>query len=120
MSVNRRQFLFKSSAMLAAGSVLSGLGFPRSAFADETRTLVSPLPARTPILVVIELNGANDILNTHIPYAVPGASSYYYSARPNLAVKRVTCERPYNSPPPGDYLPPALDLDGQYGLHGTL
>ncbi len=120
MSINRRQFLFKSSAMLAAGSVLSGLGSPREAFAYVPQTLEAPLPARVPILVVVELHGANDILNTHIPYAVPGVSSHYYAARPNLAVKSVTCQRPYSPPPPGNYLPPALDLDGQYGLHGNL
>ncbi|MDE1171667.1 MAG: DUF1501 domain-containing protein [Verrucomicrobium sp.] len=53
-----------------------------------------------PILVLLQLAGGNDGLNTLIPYA----NDFYYQARPTLAVK------------PGD----VLKLDGQVGLHPSL
>ena len=48
------------------------------------------LPTGTPVVVVIELAGANDILNTHIPFGVPSTTGYYRSARPGIAITRLT------------------------------
>lgn len=120
MSIDRRQFILKTGASLAVGSVMQDLAFTRSALAYPASTLPSPLPSATPILVTIQLDGGNDALNTHIPIAVPGVTSQYRAGRPALAVTSMTSSRPYSKPPAGVYLPPALDLDGRYGLHGNL
>lgn len=121
--MDRRRFLQSSGLMVAlgaAGNLVFDLLAPRRAHAFSPASLQAPLPAATPILVVIELAGGNDMLNTHIPYAVPGVTGDYLKDRPNLAIKTVSTARPYLAPAPGDYRPPALDLDGQYGLHGNL
>lgn len=122
MSLNRRQFIKYASGSLALGAMGTAgcdVLVPQGARLQAS-TLSTPLPLRTPILVMIELNGGNDILNTHVPYAVPGVTGAYLSARPSLAMRTVTTVRPYAAPPSGNYLPPVLDLDGRYGFHGNL
>jgi len=86
--MNRRDFL---SAMGAA-SVSSFV--PRSAFAQRAGASYDRL------LVLVELKGGNDGLNTVVPYADAG----YYALRPRLAIARDQ----------------VLQLDQRAGLHPAL
>lgn len=80
--MRRREFLAASvSAMLA----------PRLAFADD---------AYRRLLILVELKGGNDGLNTVVPYA----DARYYEARPRIALKRDE----------------VLQLDERTGLHPAL
>ncbi len=124
MSINRREFLQHTGVTVALSAVGVTIGcdalIPLSARLTDINSYVGPLPAGVPILVMIELGGGNDILNTHIPYAVSGVTGLYLHDRPNLAIKTVTSTFPYTAPPAGNYQPPGLDLDGHYALHGNL
>lgn len=77
--LTRRGFITKGMAVVGIGSALPA-AFIRSAFAEG-------VPAGTTtkrrVLVVLQLGGANDGLNTVVPYT-EGA---YYDARPRLALK---------------------------------
>jgi len=85
MNVNRRDILSFSAAL--------------SAFSLSPRCL---LAARNgpKVLILIELQGANDGLNTVVPYA----SKRYYNLRPQIAVPRKT----------------VITLDNMTGLHPSL
>jgi uncharacterized protein (DUF1501 family) len=56
-----------------------------------------------PVVVVVQMGGGNDVLNTVVPYDTPD-SAVYYAERPNLAI------------PPEVVLP----LGGGLGLHPAL
>jgi uncharacterized protein (DUF1501 family) len=98
---------------LAGATGLTGASWAAEAFGPS-------LPVGTPIVVLVELAGGNDILNTVVPFAVPTTTGHYRTARPGIGITRLVTARPYGPPPSGDYLPPALDLDGQWALHGAL
>lgn len=117
--LSRRTFLQGVGAVLAAGAATRWLD-PLAPGAAAQEAFGATLPLGTPILVLVELPGGNDILNTIVPMAVPGSTGHYRDARPTIAITRVTTSRPYASPTLGDLLPPALDLDGQWALHGAL
>ncbi|MEP7312729.1 MAG: DUF1501 domain-containing protein [Pseudomonadota bacterium] len=87
--MHRRQLL-KAAALASLGVAISGPGL---AFAAEPR-----VPLRR--LLLIEMNGGNDALNTVIPYADP----LYRQLRPQLGVER---DR-------------VLRLTEQLGLHPAL
>ncbi|TVY01089.1 DUF1501 domain-containing protein [Paenibacillus cremeus] len=81
MKLTRRDFLIKGTALLAT----LGLGGPMI-FA-ENGSLLSTQPANaadpdSPVLVVIQLSGGNDGINTIIPYGMGG----YFDARPTLKI----------------------------------
>jgi uncharacterized protein (DUF1501 family) len=92
----RRNFLMKSVG-LGTGGLSLGIPLPglwrRAAMAADPR-------ADLPILVVVELTGGNDGLNTVIPYA----DDAYHKSRPTLRIE------------PGK----VLKLDGRVGLHPTM
>src|SRR5690348_835590 len=91
---SRRQFLthtLKGSSLVALGSVVPQF---------VARTAQAAAPGKDTILVVVELSGGNDGLNTVIPYA----DDLYHKARPTL---RQTAEK-------------VIRLDDHVGLHPGL
>jgi uncharacterized protein (DUF1501 family) len=91
MLITRRNFL-KGAAIVAAST----------SFAPSflTRTAYTALAAGNNQLVVVQLSGGNDGINTVIPYGTP----QYAQSRPTLAV-------------PSDQI---LAVDGNIGLHPNL
>ncbi|HET7033787.1 MAG TPA: DUF1501 domain-containing protein [Casimicrobiaceae bacterium] len=75
--MNRRRFLQTSLASAALG--LAGVGAPSGAQCATA----SQTPYRN-LLVLIELKGGNDGLNTLVPFEDPA----YYALRPKLAISR--------------------------------
>src|SRR5277367_7080686 len=64
------------------GSVILGAtGLGRSPFFSQAAAAPAPKPGR--ILVVVELSGGNDGLNTVVPYG----DDAYYRARPTIGIK---------------------------------
>ncbi|HVB47411.1 MAG TPA: DUF1501 domain-containing protein [Burkholderiales bacterium] len=88
--MQRRQFLFGGAAAVAA------LWLPEAALAQVARDA----RGYRRLLVLVELKGGNDGLNTVVPYADPA----YYALRPRIAVKRDE----------------VLQLDARTGLHPAL
>lgn len=86
--MNRRDFLG------TMGTATVALVAPASAFAQRSAERYANL------LVLVELKGGNDGLNTVVPYADSG----YYALRPRLAIPRDQ----------------VLQLDGAAGLHPSL
>src|SRR5215212_4359149 len=90
---------------LRRGLMLVSVGCAAPAFLAKTG-LATPLPAAAStrasrgILVVVQLSGGNDGLNTVVPYADP----LYRQLRPQLGV------------PDGEILP----LNGEIGFHPAL
>jgi uncharacterized protein (DUF1501 family) len=93
MANSRRDFLKKSIGLVSLSTVAPHL-WVRSASANARRTAID----RT--LVVLQLDGGNDGLNTIVPYA-QGA---YYDARPTLGVAASD----------------VIHLDSAVGLHPSL
>lgn len=77
--LSRRGFVSKGIAVVGLGSVLPA-AFVRAVFAEGTPPGVA---SKRRALVVVQLGGGNDGLNTLIPYT-EGA---YYDARPRIGVK---------------------------------
>lgn len=99
MTATRRQFL--QDSVLSGLALMGGAGAVPSLFARAC--LLGPGGGKNSeprILVLVELTGGNDGLNTVIPFG----DDAYYEARPTLAVKK----------------PAVLSLDDHTGLHPTL
>lgn len=96
---NRRDFLARLGLMAAGGSLMLG-GAPVQALQSNSlfRKLANLETDR--ILVLIQLSGGNDGLNTVVPYR----NDDYYNARPTIAIQ------------PND----VVDLNGDLGLHPSL
>ncbi|NEW07165.1 DUF1501 domain-containing protein [Paenibacillus sp. SYP-B3998] len=100
MKLTRRDFLKHSAKLIASlsfGSTILGSETGRAMLAGEDEF---KLAAKSPILVVIQLSGGNDGLNTVIPYG----HGEYYDARPTLRYKE------------NEVIP----LNNQLGLHPSL
>ncbi|MGN7719209.1 DUF1501 domain-containing protein [Chitinophaga sp. 22620] len=91
MHINRRRFLQVGS--LASASLM----LPKFLKAMEQGQLVPP---GNKVLVVVQLSGGNDGLNTVIPYR----NDIYYKLRPSLGIKREA----------------ALSLTDELGIHPAL
>ncbi|GAB2604700.1 DUF1501 domain-containing protein [Spirosoma areae] len=76
--MNRRNFL-KQSAFTTAGTML----IPHFLKAYETQTLGQVSGTNGKILVVVQLSGGNDGLNTVVPYR----NDIYYRERPTIAIR---------------------------------
>ena len=85
--MDRRKFL---AALSAGVSVLAVPSFAQSPLANPYKRL----------LILVELKGANDGLNTFIPYA----DDAYYALRPTIGIKRDQ----------------VLQLSDKFGLHPAL
>jgi uncharacterized protein (DUF1501 family) len=82
--MNRREFMLRSVALRAAlsyGGTIATFGTAQVALGTSP-----PVPRADygRVLVLVELKGGNDGLNTLVPYADPA----YYTLRPKLAIKR--------------------------------
>src|SRR6266498_3441996 len=101
--INRRQFV--SQAAVGAASIAVAPGFLANtitAFAGDARRDIAPLAGLRDnhILLILQLDGGNDGLNTIVPYG----DGEYYRARPQVAI------RPDK----------ALKLNERLGLHPEL
>ncbi len=96
----RRNFL-TSLGLLGAGSFVLG---PSRVRAYSNSPLLSQLKKldNNRILVLIQLSGGNDGLNTVIPYN----DDTYYTLRPDIAIAKNTASQ--------------LDLNGDLGLHPSM
>ncbi len=94
----RRDFMTRMGLAAAGVSFMMGRN-PMRAFAQSP--LLKPVDAASDrILVLVQLSGGNDGLNTLVPFE----NSVYYNARPNIAIPKSQ----------------ALALDSQHGLHPAL
>jgi len=94
MSLRRREFLSRGAALFSVGFVGPEL------LTAMARASSNPTRPANPILVMVQMNGGNDGLNTVIPYADP----LYYTNRPTLGI-------------PKDKV---LPVSATYGLHPSL
>jgi uncharacterized protein (DUF1501 family) len=97
MSMNRRTFLRSSAAagLISLGGVPPAL-LCRAALANES---AASKPG-APVLVILQLEGGNDGLNTVVPYA----DDEYYKARPGISISHEA----------------VLRLDDSLGFHPQL
>ncbi|WP_288426558.1 DUF1501 domain-containing protein [uncultured Spirosoma sp.] len=93
--MNRRDFLFQS-ALTTAGSLL----IPNFLKAYELSAMGQPVAPSGKILVIVQLSGGNDGLNTVVPYR----NDIYYRERPTIAI-------------PTDKVVPLTD---EIGLHPAM
>jgi len=84
-TMNRRRFLrtIAAAPLAPAAAGASFASFAALARAGVAQADVAPNPYRR-LLVLVELKGGNDGLNTLVPYADPA----YYALRPKLAIAR--------------------------------
>ena len=96
--ISRRQMLRTGASALVLGAAGEGLTF--GMMPSLARAATETQKANDRILVVLELSGANDGLNTLIPYA----DDAYYKLRPRIGI-------PQNK---------LIKLDDHYGLSGGM
>src|SRR5690606_33285038 len=78
---SRRDFLIRSGSVLAIG-MLTPAWLRGVALAQKTDRLSGVAPRNDNVLVVCQLGGGNDGLNTVIPYSVKD----YYRLRPGIGI----------------------------------
>jgi uncharacterized protein (DUF1501 family) len=79
--MNRRNFL--QTGLSAIGIGATGLTHVPSLFAETAQALATQTSANQRILVVLELSGGNDGLNTLVPYG----DDAYYRLRPKIGIR---------------------------------
>ncbi|SDN25760.1 Uncharacterized conserved protein, DUF1501 family [Paenibacillus sp. yr247] len=97
MKLTRRDFLLKGTAMFAT------LGLGGFLFTETGKSILAggfAVDVDEPVLVVVQLSGGNDGINTLIPYG----QGVYYDSRPTLSFQQKD----------------VLALDNQVGLHPSL
>ena len=99
MDTTRREFLKTGVTLLGAGALLPAV-LQKALLTLQKEPLRGAPVDDGRILVVVQMAGGNDGLNTVIPFA----DGRYYDARPNISI------------PPKD----ALSLDDTTGLHPSL
>ena len=99
MLISRRQFLKGSIVVVPAAAVMPAV-FSRAVAASVHEQPSSAAPMGNRTLVVVQMAGGNDGLNTIVPVNDPA----YYDLRDALAIQ------------PGDVLP----IDGEAGFHPSL
>ena len=78
------QQTLKRRALLRAGVGLGALGMVPSGFARAAQAAAAQAKADGKILVILELSGGNDGLNTVVPYG----DDAYYRHRPNIGIAK--------------------------------
>jgi uncharacterized protein (DUF1501 family) len=96
MPMNRREFFFRGAGFATLSAMVPRFGIAGARYFEESVAAVAG-----PILVVVELAGGNDGLNTVVPYTDPLYSGTY----------RKTIGVPASS---------VLDLDGTLGLNPVM
>ncbi|MEC0225922.1 DUF1501 domain-containing protein [Paenibacillus alba] len=97
MKLTRRDFLLKGTALFAT------LGLGGALFTETGKSILASSfeeDIEDPVLVVVQLSGGNDGINTLIPYG----QGVYYDSRPTLAYQQKD----------------VLALDNHVGLHPSL
>ncbi|MEN9961399.1 MAG: hypothetical protein RL045_1652 [Bacteroidota bacterium] len=96
--LSRSEFL-RQMALLSGGLSLGIAGLPGQAYAQLPAGLAASVPAGN-VLVIIQLAGGNDGLNT----VIPAENDTYFSKRPDIAIKKVDALALKN----GMYLHPSM------------
>lgn len=96
--LTRRDFLRRSIVVVSAGLALPPV-FTRAVHAATNNSALDPV-FRNRVLVVVQMAGGNDGLNTIVPYG----DGHYYDARPNIKIEEAK----------------VLPLDNRFGLHPSL
>src|SRR5690349_20098459 len=102
--MTRREFLNKGLTIVAAGAT-APMFLTRTALAlnnpwDQSLTAAAASHSDSPILVVVQMGGGNDGLNTVVPFS----RDEYYRSRPKLAVPQQS----------------VLRVNGELGFHPGL
>ncbi|MCC7492613.1 MAG: DUF1501 domain-containing protein [Fimbriimonadaceae bacterium] len=96
----RREFLQRGLTLAAAAATVPTFVDRTALAADNPATTPAGRPQAQPILVIVQLAGGNDGLNTLVPYT----DEAYHRARPTLGLKAEQ----------------VLKIDDQWGLHPQL
>lgn len=98
MNIDRRTFA--ASGLQGAAALAIGVGAPAGWMQSLAASLSTEPTSQENVLVVIQLTGGNDGLNTVIPFS----NELYYKARPKLAIPKQD----------------ALKIDSDIGLHPSM
>ena len=84
MKKNRKDKILDRRELLAGMAGLSALSMVPPAFAQAAQAAAAQAAASGKVLVILELSGGNDGLNTVVPYA----DDAYYRQRPNIGIPK--------------------------------
>ena len=84
MKKNRKDKILDRRELLAGMAGLSALSMVPAAFAQAAQAAAAQAAASGKVLVILELSGGNDGLNTVVPYS----DDAYYRNRPNIGIPK--------------------------------